>query len=481
MKVTMKISLVGLVIIIILSGCGGGGSGSATSGTALNSSPAASSGNSNTSTSPTNSNSSISSLSVPARYNWIAGNNVLATGAITTNAPSMATLTNGNLVAIFSQQEITGTHVYTTLGNYISGNWSTPIALQGSSGTIQGINDSTGWNQPTTSTVVAGNSVNGNALAAWTTQISNSLGYQVWISSYNASSQVWSNAVQVGTAVQAGLRATSSAAGGVAIAWVQASTMQSGLQALGIYQVSSSGTVSNTTLELGVSSTTGLKMGLDNADMMFVAWAGSNQNVYLARSGTPSWTTPVTLGMGTPADNADIDLSVVADGSGAVVWSGLDVSVHTAIFDSSGTVQSNQTIVEGTTANTRPTVASLGSGKYIVAFSASSIPGPSSSVLYYTPYSTEFNPSSGWTSPIMIGSGEGGFSTVKSDQFGDALVVLNGYNREGYFLAPGSSSSWTGGIISYNASVPAFAMDASTGHAAVLWANGNSLQSYFFR
>ena len=413
-------------------------------------------------------------------YSWSAGSPVYATGANSTFTPSMASLSNGKLMAVYAQSESNGNKVYAAVGNYGTGTWVAPVALTGSVGSVQGVSNSSGWNQPTPSTVVAANAITGNALAAWTTLVTAETTYRVWVSAYNATANTWGSATQVGVALQPGLKATSSAAGGMAIAWIQTSTVVSGKASLGRYLSSSSGAITTDVLELGITSASGLKMGLSNADMLVVAWSGANQQVMLARRGTSSWTTPAVAGAGTPSEDANIDLAVATDGSGATVWRGIDPSIHTAVFDITGAINSTASLRVGSVDNARPAVAALGSGKFITVFASTSIATGSSG--WYTPYSATYDPSTGWATPIMINAdGQAGYFRVNVSANGNVMAVSHGLSQGAYLLAAGSSS-WTGvNVVAYNGNVPAFAMEASTGRAAILWADSTQLIGDFYR
>lgn len=422
-----------------------------------------------------------STPSTPApTYSWSAGSPVYATGAISTYAPSMTSLSNGKLMAVYAQREASGNSVYAALGDYATGTWGTPVALTGSVGSVQGISNSSGWNQPTPSTVITANAITGNALAAWTTQVTGETTYRVWVSAYSAAAKTWGSATQVGVALQSGLKASSSVAGGMAIAWTQTSTVVSGKASLGTYLSSSAGAITTDVLELGITSASGLKIGLSNADMLVVAWSGANQQVMLARRGTSSWTTPVVAGAGTPAEDANIDLAVATDGSGAAVWRGIDPSIHTAVFDATGAINSTATLRVGSIDNARPAVAALGLGKFITVFASSSIATGSSG--WYTPYSAAYDSSTGWATPITINAdGQAGYSRINVSANGSVMAVIHGLSQGAYLLAAGSSS-WTGvNVVAYNGNIPASSMEASTGRTAMLWANGTQLIGNFYR
>lgn len=411
-------------------------------------------------------------------YSWSAGSPVYATGAISTYAPSMTSLSNGKLMAVYSQREASGNGVYAALGDYATGTWGTPVALTGSVGSVQGISNSSGWNQPTPSTVVTANAITGNALAAWTTQVTGETTYRVWVSAYSAAAKTWGSATQVGVALQSGLKASSSAAGGMAIAWTQTSTVGSGKASLGTYLSSSAGAITTDVLELGITSASGLKIGLSNADMLVVAWSGANQQVMLARRGTSSWTTPVVAGAGTPAEDANIDLAVATDGSGAAVWRGIDPSIHTAVFDATGAINSTASLHVGSVDNARPAIAALGAGRFITVFAASSLSGPS--VLYYDLCTSIYDSSTGWSNPINLNNNSDvGDTHVGVSTNGVIMAVAHGYNEHANLLS--IAGSLVSSYMHYSGNVPAFAMEASTGRAVILWADSTQLIGEFYR
>ena len=413
-----------------------------------------------------------------ATYKWSAGSPVYAAGAMSAFMPAIASLSNGKLIAVYAQSESNGNKVYATVGSYETGTWNTPVALTGSVGSVQGVSNSSGWNQPTPATVVAANAITGNALVAWTTQVAPESSYRVWVSSFNASNNTWGNAAQIGVAIQAGLKATSSEAGGMAIAWLKSSTAVTGNAALGIYMSSSSGVITSDELELGVKGAVyGLKIGLSNTDMLAVVWSGINQQVMLARSGTTSWSVPVVAGEGNPSEDANIDLAVAPDGSGAAVWSGLDPSIHTAVFDVDGTITANTLRTTGSVGNLRPAVAVLGSGKFIIVFATSSSGGTSS--LYYDLATSVYDPLTGWTNPVDSNYSDVGYSQIRVSGNGVVMALTHGYNQHAYVLSSGGAV--TSSYMHYNGSVPAFAMEAATGRAAFLWSNGQELVGDFYR
>jgi hypothetical protein len=412
---------------------------------------------------------------VPATYTWSADSSVYATGAMTTYTPSISSLSNGKVMAVFAQSEATGNKVYASLGDYTTATWETPVLLNSGSGVV-GVSNSSGWNQPTTSTVVVGDVSTGNALAAWTTQISGISGYSVWLSSFNAATGTWSSATQVGTAIQSGLKSAASSSGGMAVAWVKSSSVNVGQAALATY-LSGAGVVSTGSLELGVTYASAWKIGLSGSNSLVVAWSGGNQQVLWARQGTTSWTSPIIAGVGTPANDASLSLAVGADGSSAALWTGIDPSIHTAVYDALGIPKSTASLYVGSTDNARPSVAALPNGKFVAIFASSNI--GKSSVLEYDLSSCTFDPATGWSTPVVLNTaGDVGDTHLAASNTGLVVAIVHGYNEHAYQL------SATGALISsymhYNGNVPAFSQDPATGRAVILWTNATQLLGAFF-
>ena len=416
-----------------------------------------------------------SGSSAPA-YTWSADRTIYAAGAIQTFAPSIASLSNGKVMAVFAQSEATGNKVYASLGDYATASWATPVVLNTGTGVV-GVSSSSGWNQPTTSTVVVGDVTTGNALAVWTTQVAGVSGSSVWSSSYNAVSGIWSSATQIGSATQSGLKTASSATGGMAIAWIKASSVTLGQPALAVY-MSSGGVVTTDSLELGATSVTGWKIGMSGANSVVAVWSGANQQVLVARRDTTSWTTPIVAGAGAPAYDASLSLAVGDDGSSATLWRGIDPSIHTAVYDANGVLKSSASLYVGSVDNARPAVAALPNGEFVAIFASSNT--GTGSVLYYELASCAFSPSNGWSVPVVLNTaGDVGDTHLAASRNGVVVAVVHGYNEHAYQL------SSTGALISsymhYNGNVPALAQDPVTGKAAaILWTNATQLTSNFF-
>lgn len=411
-------------------------------------------------------------------YKWSPGSPIYAAGAMSTAMPAIASLSNGKLMAVYAQSEPNGAKVYASVGNYETGSWNTPVVLTGSVGSVQLVNSSSGSSQETPAMVVAASPITGNALVAWTTQVAPESSYRVWVSSFNSDSNAWESAIQIGVALQRGLKAASSEAGGMAIAWLKSSNTVTGNTALGIYASSSSGVITSDELELGVKGTYfGLKIGLSNTDMLAVVWRGINQQVMLARSGTPTWSVSVVAGEGNPSQDADIDLAVAPDGSGVAAWRGIDPSIHTAVFDVNGTITANTLRTAGSVDNDRPAVAYLGSGKFITVFATTSIGGSSS--LYFDLATSVYDSSTGWKNPIDSNRGDVGYTQIRVSNNGVVIALVHGSNQHAYILS--TEGALVSSYMHYGGSVPAFSIESSTGRAAFLWPNGPELVGDFYR
>jgi hypothetical protein len=410
-----------------------------------------------------------------ASYAWTNGSAIYSAGSTQTFTPSVSSLSNGKAMAVFAQQEANGLNVYSTLGDYKSASWQTPVAFIGSVGTIAGVSNSSGWNQPTTSTVVVGDTLTGNALAAWTTQVSPETTYRVWVSAYNSTNGIWTTASQVGTALQSGLKTASSSGGSMAIAWVKPSTFNAGKSALGVY-ISAAGTSTMDSLELGVTGASGWKIGLSGATKLVAAWSGANQQVLISTRGTSSWVSPVVAGAGAPAEDANLSLAVAVDGSVAALWRGLDPSIHTAVYDASGASKSSAALNVGSIDNIRPSVAALPGGKFVAIFAESSV--GSGSTLYYDLASCNFDPATGWSMPLVLNTaGDVGSTLLAANSNGSLVAIVHGYNEHAYQLS--SSGGLLSSYMHYNGNAPSFTMESSTGRAVMLWTDSTQLAGDF--
>ncbi len=461
---TKALSAVALCAVLAACGGGGGGSGSADTGTNTN---------------PQGGNAQTSAF---AAMHWTVGPSLSASGAITTYMPSLANISEGKVMAVFAQSEAGGNQLYWTLGDLASGAWTAPVPITGYVGIVQGVNDGASWAQRPSATVVSANPVTGVATAAWTSQVAGEATLRVWLSSYSLSGNAWTTPVQTGTTTVSGLQITRSAAGATLIGWLSASTLNTGTQALNLYLLSAAGAPVTDRLELGASPNAALKLGLSDANTVVVTWAGASQSVMLARKTGGNWAATVNLGAGAPASGSDLDLIVNADGSDAVAWGGVDPSIRTVLHDSSGAPIVSQLIAQGTFANVRPALGSLGAGQYTLVFAASSLSGVG--VGYFEPYSASYTPGAGWSAPSAMdpnGASGTGNLQLRVDAAGNALAVNLGYNLNGYAL-PSGASAWTvAPNIVYGGLIPAFVQERATGRGVMLWCNGSQLQSAFFR
>jgi hypothetical protein len=413
---------------------------------------------------------------------WVTGPSLYASGAITTNMPSMASLAAGKVLAVYAQSETGGNKLYSTIGDIGAGTWTTPAAISGYAGTVQGVMGNTGGAILPSATVASANPTTGTATAAWTSQVTGETTYRVWLSTYSNSTSVWSAPTQIGVASVSGLKITSSTAGGVLIGWLSNSAVNAGTQALNLYLVPATGTSVSDILELGASPYFAVKLGLSDANSVVAIWAGASQTVMLARKTANTWAPAVSLGTGAPSSEADLDIVVNADGSDAVAWGGVDPSIHTVVHDTTGTQIASQLIVQGSVGNARPSIGATGTGKYTLVFGASS--SGTGSVLYYNPYSASYTPGSGWTTPRALnplGLNAVGNSQLRVDTAGDLLAVILGYNISGFSLTNGASAWTTTSNIAYDGAVPAFVQEKSTGRGVILWCSGSQLLSAYFK
>jgi hypothetical protein len=305
---------------------------------------------------------------------------------------------------------------------------------------------------------------------------------RVWMSTFSNTGGTWSTPVQIGTASVSGLKITNSSAGGTLIGWLSASTVNTGTQALNLYTIPVSGAAVSDLVELGASPYSAVKVGLSDASTIVATWAGASQTVKLARKSAGVWAATANLGTGAPASESDLDVVVNADGSDAVAWSGVDPSVHAVVHDATGAQIASQLIVQGSMGNTRPSLGSMGSGKYMVVFAASSL--SSTGFSYHEPYSSTYSPGAGWSTPIALypnGASGAGNQQLRIDAAGDALAINLGYNINGYSFVSGASA-WTPTTnIVYGGAIPAFVQEKSTGRGVILWCSGSQLQSAFFK
>ena len=448
-----------------LVACGGGG-GSGTAGTS--------------GTGATQSGSSAQATAVAAMH-WAVGPALSAVGGITTYMPSMANLTAGKAIAVFAQSETGGNQLYFATANLATGAWSAPALISGYAGVVQGVSPGA-WALSPSATVVSANPTTGVATAAWTSQVTGESTLRVWMSTYANSTGTWSTPVQIGTASVSGLKITSAPVGGTLIGWISASTVNAGTQALNLYTIPTSGSAVTDLVELGSSPYAAIKVGLSDANTTVAIWAGATQTVKMARKSAGVWAATTNLGMGAPASESDLDVVVNADGSDAVAWSGIDPSIHTVVHDASGVAIASQLIAQGSMGNTRPALGSLGSGKYMVVFAASSLSNTGFS--YHAPYSATYSPGAGWATPMALypgGASGAGNQQLRIDAAGDALAINMGYNINGYALVSGASAWAPTTNIVYGGAIPAFVQEKSTGRGVILWCSGSQLLSAFFK
>ena len=383
-------------------------------------------------------------------YKWQISKPIYITGTIETLAPSVANLPNEKLMLVFGQNDTSKNKIYASLGDYKSGVWETPVELYN-------------WVENNRShilfsTVIASNQLNGNSLAAWSTEEyidSYKSNFRAWVSSYNSTTKVWATPVQIGDTLNTDLRtnnvgsdtklvATSSVNGGMAIGWLQSSLKTANQLSLGIYQITKDGKVVTNSLELGTTGTTEFKIGLTNSDAIVATWSGINNQVLLAKSDTTSWSVPIVAGEG----KSGIDLVVGTDGSGLVVWNGIDPSIHTAIFDNTLAIKSSDLLRQDSTSNKNPSAISINNNGYMVAFDSGS----------NKQYSSIFNSTSSWSTPILIQDAP---STASTDLQELELYLLNSgdimaiktfslYGNCGQYFANFSneSTNWTNLYIS---------------------------------
>jgi hypothetical protein len=335
-----------------------------------------------------------------------------------------ATVTAGKVLAVYAQSETGGNRLYSVMGDLAAGTWTAPTQITGFAGTVQGVSDISGWALNPSATVVSANPATGVATAVWTSQVTGEATLRVWVSTYTNASGVWSTPAQIGTASVSGLKMTSSSAGGTLIGWLSASTVTIGTQALNLYTIPATGSAVSDLVELGASPYSAVKVGLSDANTVVAIWAGAAQTVKLARRSAGVWAATANLGTGAPASESDLDVVVNADGSDAVAWSGIDPSVHTVVHDAAGVQTASQLIAQGSMGNTRPSLGSLGSGKYMVVFAASSL--SSTGFSYHEPYSAAYTPGAGWSAPIALyptGVSGAGNQQLRIDAAGDALAI----------------------------------------------------------
>jgi hypothetical protein len=394
----------------------------------------------------------------------------------------MANLAAGKVIAVFAQSETGGNKLYAATANLATGAWSAPVLITGYAGTVQGVNGISSWALNPSATVVSANPTTGVATAAWTSQVTGEATLRVWMSTYSNTGGSWSTPVQIGTASVSGLKMTNSSAGGTLIGWLSASTVNTGTQALNLYLIPPTGSAVSDLVELGASPYAAVKVGLSDANTIVATWAGASQTVKLARKSAGVWAATANLGTGAPASESDLDVVVNADGSDAVAWSGVDPSVHTVVHDATGAQTASQLIAQGSMGNTRPSLGSLGSGKYMVVFAASSL--SSTGFSYHEPYSSTYSPGAGWSAPIALyptGVSGAGNQQLRIDAAGDALAINLGYNINGYSFVSGASA-WTPRTnIVYGGAIPAFVQEKSTGRGVILWCSGSQLLSAFFK
>jgi hypothetical protein len=394
----------------------------------------------------------------------------------------MATITAGKVLAVYAQSETGGNKLYSAMGDLSTGTWKVPAQITGFAGTVQVVSDNSSWALNPSATVVSANPATGIATAAWTSQVTGEATLRVWMSTYSNAGSTWSTPVQIGTASVSGLKITNSSAGGTLIGWLSASTVNTGTQALNLYTVPATGSAVSDLVELGASPYSAVKVGLSDANTIVVTWAGASQTVKLARKSAGVWAATANLGTGAPASESDLDVVVNADGSDAVAWSGVDPSVHTVVHDATGGQIASQLIAQGSMGNTRPSLGSLGSGKYMVVFAASSL--SSTGFSYHEPYSSTYSPGAGWSTPIALypnGASGAGNQQLRIDAAGDALAINLGYNINGYSFVSGASA-WTPTTnIVYGGAIPAFVQEKSTGRGVILWCSGSQLLSAFFK
>jgi hypothetical protein len=417
-----------------------------------------------------------------AAMHWATGPSVYASGATTTYLPSMATITAGKVLAVYAQSETGGNRLYSTIGDLAAGTWTAPAPITGFAGTVQGVSDNSGWALNPSATVVSASPATGIATAAWTSQVTGEATLRVWMSTYSNTGGTWSTPAQIGTASVSGLKMTNSSAGGTLIGWLSASTVNTGTQALNLYTIPATGSATSDLLELSASPYSAVKVGLSDASGVVAIWAGASQTVKLARKSAGAWAATANLGTGAPASESDLDVVVNADGSDAVAWSGIDPSVHTVVHDATGAQTASQLIAQGSMGNTRPSLGSLGAGKYMVVFAASSL--SSTGFSYHEPYSASYTPGAGWSAPIALypmGASGAGNQQLRIDAAGDALAINLGYNINGYSLVSGASAWSPTTNIVYGGAIPAFVQEKSTGRGVILWCSGSQLLSAFFK
>jgi len=193
------------------------------------------------------------------------------------------------------------------------------------------VSDISGWALSPSATVVSANPTTGIATAAWTSQVTGEATMRVWVSTYSNTGGTWSTPVQIGTASVSGLKITNSSAGGTLIAWLSASTVNTGTQALNLYTIPVSGTTVSDLVELGASPYSAVKVGLSDANTIVATWAGASQTVKLARKSAGVWAATANLGTGSPASESDLDVVVNAD-EGDLAWT-MSVSLQTWVSD----------------------------------------------------------------------------------------------------------------------------------------------------
>ncbi len=432
-------------------------------------------------------------------YKWQLSNPIYINGAIETLAPSVTNLPNEKIMLVFGQNETSKNKnkIYASLGDYKSGVWETPVELYN---WVDNYSSLTLF-----STAIASNQLNGNSLAAWSTGeyiSSNKRKFRAWVSSYNSTTKVWATPVQIGDTLNTDLSinnvesdtklvATSSANGGMAIGWLQSSLKTANQLSLGIYQITKDGKVVTNSLELGTIGTTEFKIGLTNSDAIVATWSGINNQVLLAKSDTTSWSVPIVAGEG----KSGIDLVVGTDGSGLVVWNGIDPSIHTAIFDNTLAIKSSDLLRQDSISNKNPSAISVNNNEYMVAFDSGS----------YNQYSSIFNSTSGWSTPLLIpdapqtSSQEMELYLLNS---GDimAIKIMSYSGNCGQYFANFSneSTNWTNlyisdgsflGSLSTHNNLPicnsrtgfSNSINKSSGRAVTVWSSGSQISSSFYR
>jgi hypothetical protein len=399
------------------------------------------------------------------------------------SVPAVRSFGADKMMALYAQTEIDGGRLYAAVGTLSTGQWEAPVALP--VGEAQPYRRTSLGRWEDSHPLGLGRlGASGAMVATWASPVpGGSLGSGSQLHyALRASSGEWSQAVRW---VEAGadnvVWQAQAGSGHVAFGVVRpASGQTSGQWELVLQRFSPTGATSAEVLPLGsMFSGHAVRMALSDAGRLSVAWADATGRMRLATQGSPSWSTPLTLGP--VGDNfqynaqAQTHLSVAPTGEIGLAWQGYGSVISTVMLDANAQVLRSESL-KVDALNTTPNLVSLGQGRFMLGF----IVGARTS--WTVPYISTFNPSTGWSSPARVSDfTTGDWLNLQRNPDGSVSMFARGAHLAYSLISPSATSATSMFNAVWSEPTTVVAHEAATGRTFVLSPSSNVMRSYVLR